>query len=106
MLAHSSGAITADIYTSVLPEFQKEAAAAIAALIAHAYPQPGRQPRKRRAGLTMASHEATGGASRSCRPAKPQVNEGGRGALGGIRTPNLLIRRFPRRVRNGPFEDA
>jgi integrase len=55
MLGHSSEALTADTYTSVLPELQREAADAIAALLTSAADTPGRIPGRtevRRATLT------------------------------------------------------
>jgi hypothetical protein len=58
MLGHSSETITSDTYTSVLPELQREAANAIAALLAQAAGTPCITPRPAgadRSGLTRAS---------------------------------------------------
>ncbi|MGH8774432.1 MAG: site-specific integrase [Jiangellaceae bacterium] len=82
-LGHSTIAVTADLYTHVVPSLGRDAATRIAGLLAdgsqaNAYEMPTSEARKR--------------PERRSDHASPQIE---RGAPEGIRTPNLLIRRRP-----------
>ncbi len=91
MLGHSSHALTADIYTSVLPELARAAAEAAARLVPRTPPV--------RAGHTSGTPEGIGDDPQGEDDANVQVKQG---ALGGTRTPNLLIRSSGRTVYRRP----
>jgi integrase len=94
MLGHSSEALTADTYTSVLPELQREAADAIAALLTSAANTPGRTGRTevRRATLTPPSQRPGNRTGRSPLKENAQVRGMIAGGPPGDRTPNPRIK--------------
>ncbi len=87
LLGHSSSTLTRDTYTSVLPELQRSAAEAIAALLTG---KPAAETN--RTGLTSASHRDLEQDSDDDRAAKPQVRPLNDGAPSGTRTPNPLVK--------------
>ena len=98
-LGHSSLAITADTYTSVLPVVAHAAAEAVAGLVPRApRPEPDDDPNSADAAGLSVGYQS-GPVEPAERPktrrpaAKPQVRSGTAGAPSGTRTPNPLMDR-------------